>query len=156
MLAAQELRKIINSFLPQLQINPDKLAMFITNGSIECHYGDYSFRQNYNLEIHFTEVKQEKYLNIFLPILIFLQKYFPEKAQNPETAKKLINYDIELIDDTACNIIITLQLNEIVEITPVNAGYSIAPQMLYSGINPYSETLEQGAWGWPFKTIEGV
>jgi len=107
------LRDCLAAEVPYLRKNPDKLSLFITDGSIQATMAgtSVSYVNAYTLEIVvFDYAKPSE--TLFAPILEWLKTNQPEMLLNTNLMEKGFKFEAELLNNQSADIVIKLALTE--------------------------------------------
>ena len=105
------LRAEIQKHLPELRQNPDKLTMFVTNGQIVASKGTLSHETKYRLSVMITDfVGNIDVLNAV--IIAWLQEENPHIIGPGATTPTDYSFEVELLNNNTCDILIELNLTE--------------------------------------------
>lgn len=112
MIKPASLRAALSSTVAFLARNPDKLLVFVTNGNIvSTGAPSLGFEYGYNLELIVTDFPESSD-NIVIPILAWLQTNQPEMLANPDLRSDGFKFEAEILNNSTCDIKITLALTE--------------------------------------------
>lgn len=107
----QKLREEVQKHLPELAQNPDKLTMFVTNGQIIASKGTLSHETKYRLSIMITDfVGNIDVLNAV--VIAWLQEENPQIIGPGATTPTDYSFEVELLSNNTCDILIELNLTE--------------------------------------------
>ena len=93
----QSLRNALNKSVAYVRDNPDKLHLFVDNGSLVAT-GARSMSWDQNL--------------VMAPVLLWLMTNQPDAINNPELREKLFTFDVDILSNDLCDISLNLQLTE--------------------------------------------
>ena len=117
----KHLRQALNKAVPYLQANPDKLHIFIDNGSLVTTAApSMSWEYRYVLNLVVEDFSGDQNL-LMAPIITWLQVNQSDAINNPELREKLFSFEVDILNNGACDISINLQLTELVIVT--SEGY---------------------------------
>lgn len=115
----QSLRAAIEARNLDLKKNPDKLKLYVQDGSVSLRYGDAKgYQYTYRLEITVIDFSLDTDL-IMLPITEWLKTHQPDLLLNHDRANQAIGFDVDIIDAETCDLQISLNLTETVDIKRV-------------------------------------
>lgn len=105
------LRAEIQHHLPEIAQNPDKLTMFVTAGHISAAKASLSHETHYRLSILITEFTGN--IDILHAVIInWLQEHNPQILGPGHTDPSNYTFEVEILNHTACDILIELKLTE--------------------------------------------
>ena len=105
------LRAEIQKHLPELRQNPDKLTMFVTNGQIIASKGTLSHETKYRLSVMITDFTGN--IDVLNAVVIaWLQEANPQIIGPGATTPTDYSFEVELLSNHACDILIELNLIE--------------------------------------------
>lgn len=108
----KHLRQALNKAVPYLQANPDKLHIFIDNGSLVTTAAlSISWEYRYVLNLVIEDFNGDQNL-LMAPIIAWLQVNQSDAINNPELREKLFSFEVDILNNEACDISINLQLTE--------------------------------------------
>ena len=112
MLKPNEIREIITRSNDYLQVNPDKLQVFIDAGQIACRGGNnLSYEYRYTLTVIIQDFPEHADL-IILPLLVYLRTNQPELFENQNKSDDVIQFDIEFLNQSTIDLMIKIDLTE--------------------------------------------
>lgn len=115
------LRAEIQKHLPELRQNPDKLTMFVTNGQIIASKGTLSHETKYRLSIMITDfVGNIDVLNAV--VIAWLQEQNPQIIGPGATTPTDYSFEVEILSNNTCDILIELNLTERTAVLTDGAG----------------------------------
>lgn len=121
---AQDLRKHLAQWVPDLKRNPDKLSLFVEKGHIGSRIGtSLSFRYHYTLEILITDFAEPIDV-LTVPLLAWIEENQRELLMNPDTQANVFRFRAEVLDNDRADIEISLDLTESVRVAATETGYS--------------------------------
>lgn len=130
---------LINS-VPQLKHDPERLLIFIDEGTVRCTAAaSLSFEYGYTLQVILTDFPGSPDA-VMLPLLGWLREHQSELLANLEKSAEAIKFEAEIIDKNKVDLAITLPLTERVVVQRLDNGtYSVThvsePQ--YEPYEPY-------------------
>lgn len=108
----KHLRQALNKAVPYLQANPDKLHVFIDNGSLVTTAArSMSWEYRYVLNLVIEDFCGDQNL-LMAPIIAWLQVNQSDAINNPELREKLFSFEVDILNNEACDISINLHLTE--------------------------------------------
>lgn len=108
----KHLRQALNKAVPYLQANPDKLHIFIDNGSLVTTAApSMSWEYRYVLNLVIEDFSGDQNL-LMAPIIAWLQVNQSDAINNPDLREKLFSFEVDILNNEACDISINLQLTE--------------------------------------------
>ncbi|SAI47443.1 P2 phage tail completion protein R (GpR) [Bordetella ansorpii] len=107
-----ELRAWLTAANPLLAANPDRLSIFVDGGAVVCTGAaslSHEYRYTLNLIVQdYTGAPAA----VVLPILAWLRTEQPEQFENPALRERMLQLDVELLQNDAVDLSIQLQLTE--------------------------------------------
>lgn len=143
MIKPQHLRDHLADALPELKRDPDKLLVFIDQGSLAATYAPgLSFEYRYTLNLILTDFSGHPD-SVMVPLLVWAAVNQPELLSNPANRGQ-ISFEADVIANDKVDLDIKIQLTERVGVhARVGGGYDIEH---YS--EPQLEpNLQAGHWG---------
>ncbi|WP_241602743.1 phage tail protein [Rosenbergiella nectarea] len=108
----KHLRQVLSQAVPYLQANPDKLHVFIDNGSLVATAApSISWEYRYVLNLVIEDFSGDQNL-LMAPIIAWLQVNQSDAINNPELREKLFSFEVDILNNEACDISINLHLTE--------------------------------------------
>ncbi|WP_241611041.1 phage tail protein [Rosenbergiella epipactidis] len=108
----KHLRQALSKAVPYLQANPDKLHVFIDNGSLVTTAArSMSWEYRYVLNLVIEDFSGDQNL-LMAPIIAWLQVNQSDAINNPELREKLFTFEVDILNNEACDISIDLHLTE--------------------------------------------
>lgn len=116
------LRAHLTAALPELARDPEALTIYITGGSVAARHGP-----NLGFEIRYTaHLVLLNYRGapeqIFLPLLLWLLTNQADLILNHERGVRDIAFSVDVLDNQAVDVEITLPLSEAVDVLPQPDG----------------------------------
>lgn len=112
MLKPASLRAHLTAALPDLQRDPENLAVFIHAGNVKSTLtASLSWEYGYTLRLLFLDYAGHVDA-IIAPLLIWLRTHQPELLDNPTLREKAIRFDVEYLNSQALDLAIDLDLTE--------------------------------------------
>lgn len=112
MLKPKQLREALTASVPLLQRNPDCLNVFIDNGRIVSTLApSLSFEYQYQLNMVITDYSDDIDL-LIVPLLAWLRINQPDVMATKEKQQTGFTFKADVINDTASDISIDIQLSE--------------------------------------------
>ena len=112
----QSLRAAIEARNPDLKKNPDKLKLYVQDGSVSLRYGEaQGYQYTYRLDITIIDFTLDTD-RIILPVTEWLRTHQPDLLLNHDRADRAIGFDVDIIDAESCDIQLSLNLTETVDI----------------------------------------
>ncbi|CUK22181.1 P2 phage tail completion protein R (GpR) [Achromobacter sp. 2789STDY5608615] len=123
---ANELREYLTRCNRYLAENPDRLHIFVDDGSIHCTASlNLSHEYRYTITIVVTDYAGVADA-LMLPLLAWLRIKQPELMANPERRANAIQFDVELLNHNAADVEIKLPLTERVVVRQLPDGSMVA------------------------------
>lgn len=117
MLKPASLRAALETALPELAANPDRLILYIDEGRIHSRYGDsLSFEYRYRLNLVLLDYAHHASAAL-VPLLAWLRVNQPELGLNPDLADGAVTFEAEILNHSSMDFAIRLQLSERVIVT---------------------------------------
>lgn len=108
----QSLRRALNKAVPYVRDNPDKLHLFVDNGSlVATGAGSISWEYRYTLNVVIEDFSGNQNL-LMAPVLLWLADNQPDAIHNPELREKLLTFDIDILRNDTSDISLNLLLTE--------------------------------------------
>lgn len=118
---AQSLRTAITAQLPEFVTDPDRLRIWVEDGSARCTLTpDESFQLYYRLNVLLVEANSDIAL-VALAVFRWLRVNQPE-LMVPHASGFV--FDVDVLDNQTADIVLQLDLNECVKVTPREDGGS--------------------------------
>ncbi len=112
MLKPDSLRATLEAALPDLARNPDRLLVFIDEGTVRCTAAEsLSWEYGYTLRVVVTDYAQHAD-TLVLPVLRWVAKHQPELLSNPDRQKTGIRFEADLLNKSSMDLAILLTLTE--------------------------------------------
>lgn len=108
----QSLRSALNEAVPYVRNNPDKLHLFVDNGSlVATGASSMSWEYRYTLNVVIEDFSGNQNL-LMAPVLLWLTANQPDAINNRELREKLFTFDVDILRNDVCDISLNLQLTE--------------------------------------------
>ena len=108
----QSLRLALNNAVAYVRDNPDKLHLFVDNGSVVATgAASLSWEYRYTLNVVIEDFSGNQNL-VMAPVLLWLMTNQPDAINNPELREKLFTFEVDILRNDACDISLNLQLTE--------------------------------------------
>lgn len=108
----QSLRSALNEAVPYVRNNPDKLHLFVDNGSLVATGASFmSWEYRYTLNVVIEDFSGNQNL-LMAPVLLWLTANQPDAINNRELREKLFTFDVDILRNDVCDISLNLQLTE--------------------------------------------
>ncbi|MGD8107803.1 phage tail protein [Pantoea sp. FN0302] len=108
----QSLRHALNKSVPYVRENPDRLHLFVDNGSlVATSAASISWEYRYTLNVVVTDFTGDQNL-LMAPILYWLRDNQPDALQNPDEREKLFTFEVDILGNGACDLSLNLKLTE--------------------------------------------
>lgn len=108
----QSLRKALNSAVQYVRDNPDRLHLFVDNGSLVATSAtSVSWEYRYTLNIVVTDFAGDQNL-LMAPILYWLRDNQPDALKNPAEREKLFTFEVDILGNDRCDLSLNLRLTE--------------------------------------------
>lgn len=108
----QSLRNSLNKAVAYVRDNPDKLHLFIDNGSlVATGAASMSWEYRYTLNVIVEDFSGDQNL-LMAPVLLWLRANQSDAIHNPEFREKLFTFEVDILRNDVCDISLSLQLTE--------------------------------------------
>jgi P2 phage tail completion protein R (GpR) len=108
----QSLRKALNNAVAYVRDNPDRLHLFVDNGSlVATSAASISWEYRYTLNVVVTDFTGDQNL-LMAPILYWLRDNQPDMLQNAAEREKLFTFEVDILGNGACDLSLNLKLTE--------------------------------------------
>ena len=108
----QSLRNALNKAVAYVRDNPDKLHLFIDNGSlVATGAASMSWEYRYTLNVIVEDFSGDQNL-LMAPVMLWLRANQSDAIHNPELREKLFTFEADILRNDVCDISINLQLTE--------------------------------------------
>lgn len=115
----QSLRSALNSAVPFVRDNPDKLHLFVDNGSLVATGAlSMSWEYRYTLNVVIEDFSGDQNL-LMAPVLLWMKANQTDAINNPDLRKKLFTFEVDILRNDVCDISLNLQLTERVRVSTV-------------------------------------
>ncbi|BED29113.1 phage tail protein [Escherichia coli] len=108
----QSLRHALNKAVPYVRNNPDKLHLFVDNGSlVATGASSMSWEYRYTLNVVIEDFSGDQNL-LMAPVLLWLRDNQSDAINNPALREKLFTFEVDILRNDVCDISLNLQLTE--------------------------------------------
>ncbi|HCM9313897.1 TPA: phage tail protein [Enterobacter hormaechei subsp. steigerwaltii] len=108
----QSLRSALNNAVPYVRDNPDKLHLFVDNGSLVATGAQsMSWEYRYTLNVVIEDFSGDQNL-LMAPVLLWLKANQTDAINNPQLREKLFTFEVDILRNDVCDISLNLQLTE--------------------------------------------
>ncbi|WP_029687029.1 phage tail protein [Tatumella saanichensis] len=108
----QSLRNALNKAVAYVRDNPDKLHLFIDNGSlVATGAASMSWEYRYTLNVIVEDFSGDQNL-LMAPVLLWLRANQSDAIHNSELREKLFTFEVDILRNDVCDISLSLQLTE--------------------------------------------
>lgn len=108
----QSLRRALNRAVAHVRDNPDKLHLFVDNGSLVATGAQsMSWEYRYTLNVVIEDFSGDQNL-LMAPVLLWLKANQTDAINNPQLRERLFTFEIDILRNDACDISLNLQLTE--------------------------------------------
>jgi len=108
----QSLRSALNKAVPYVRDNPDKLHLFVDNGSLVATGAlSMSWEYRYTLNVVIEDFSGDQNL-LMAPVLLWLKANQTDAINNPQLREKLFTFEVDILRNDVCDISLNLQLTE--------------------------------------------
>ncbi|GCI47222.1 phage tail protein [Escherichia coli] len=113
----QSLRHALNKAVPYVRNNPDKLHLFVDNGSlVATGASSMSWEYRYTLNVVIEDFSGDQNL-LMAPVLLWLRDNQPDAINNPALREKLFTFEVDILRNDVCDISLKLTIDY--DYTPV-------------------------------------
>ncbi|CAM6845741.1 MULTISPECIES: phage tail protein [Enterobacter] len=110
----QSLRSALNKAVPYVRENPDKLYLFVDNGSLVATGAQsMPWEYRYTLNVVIEDFSGDQNL-LMAPVLLWLKDNQTDAINNPDLREKLFTFEVDILHNDVCDISLNLQLTECV------------------------------------------
>jgi len=121
----QSLRHALNKSVPYVRENPDRLHLFVDNGSlVATAAASISWEYRYTLNVVVTDFTGDQNL-LMAPILYWLRDNQPDALHNPDERERLFTFEVDILGNGACDLSLNLKLTERVLAREVNGQMQV-------------------------------
>lgn len=100
----QSLRHALNKAVPYVRNNPDKLHLFVDNGSlVATGASSMSWEYRYTLNAVIEDFSGDQNL-LMAPVLLWLRDNQPDAINNPALREKLFTFEVDILRNDVCDI----------------------------------------------------
>lgn len=122
MIKPVSLRAALVATFPYLSSDPDRLTVFIDQGSIAATGGlTPSFECRYTCNVLMLDFAGDAD-DLFIALMEWVRKYQPDLVTNPDQRANGITYEIDILNDATADVSIKLQLTESVVVKTASDG----------------------------------
>lgn len=108
----QSLRKVLNEAVAYVRDNPERLHLFVDNGSLVATSAtSLSWEYRYTLNVVMTDFTGDQNL-LMAPVLYWLRDNQPDLLQNPDERDQLFTFEVDILGNGACDLSLNLKLTE--------------------------------------------
>lgn len=121
----QSLRAALNKAVPYVRENPDRLHLFVDNGSLVATSADsISWEYRYTLNVVVTDFTGDQNL-LMAPILFWLRDNQSDMLQNVTERERLFTFEVDILGNGACDLSLNLKLTERVVAQEVDGSIQV-------------------------------
>ncbi|WP_034911965.1 phage tail protein [Erwinia sp. 9145] len=121
----QSLRNALNKSVAYVRENPDRLHLFVDNGSlVATGAASISWEYRYTLNVVVTDFTGDQNL-LMAPILFWLRDNQPDMLHNAGEREKLFTFEVDILGNGACDLSLNLTLTERVIAREVNGSMQV-------------------------------
>lgn len=143
MIKPASLRAAIEAALPALKRNPDRLLVFINEGSIRSTAAaSLSFEYAYELQLVVTDYAEHAD-TLMVPILAWVARHQPDLLAHPERQREGLRFEADLLNHTTMDLSVRVQLTERVIVTDQTDGGHLATHVGEPPLDPFEDV---GHW----------
>lgn len=137
------LRKHLEAAIPGLKKNPDRLLVFVDNGTLRSTAAPgLSFEYAYTLNLIFTDFAGHPD-SIAIPLFAWLLVNQRELMENPRLAQEAVQFEADILDNKKVDLSITLALTERVIVKRLADGQL---QVTHPAEPAVDQPFEAGRW----------
>lgn len=119
------LRHALNKSVPYVRENPDRLHLFVDNGSVVATAAaSISWEYRYTLNVVITDFTGDQNL-LIAPIQLWLRENQPDMLMNATGREQLFTFEVDILDNGACDLSLNLRLTERVLAREVNGAIQV-------------------------------
>ncbi|PKB88501.1 phage tail protein [Ewingella americana] len=112
MLKPASLRKALNENVEQLRANPERLHIFVDEGKVVATLApSLSWEYRYTLNVIITDFAGDQNL-LIAPVVQWLRSNQPDLFANNELRETGFAFEVDILNNTTCDISIDLKLTE--------------------------------------------
>lgn len=112
MLKPASLRAALETALPELAANPDRLIIYIDQGRIDTRRGgSLSFEYRYRLNLVLLDYPHHPSAAM-VPMLAWLRTHQPDITLNPELGEQAVTFEAEILNQASMDLAVRLLLTE--------------------------------------------
>lgn len=153
MIKPASLRAALEAALPDLKRNPDRLMVFIDEGSVRCTAApSLSFEYAYTLQLVVTDYTEHTD-TIMVPVLAWIARHQPELMLNPDLGRDGIRFEADLLNHRSMDLAISLSLTERVIVADNADGTRTATHVGEPPLDPW-EAVE--SWSLTLRHPDGT
>lgn len=121
----QSLRAALNKAVPYVRENPDRLHLFVDNGSLVATSAtSISWEYRYTLNVVVTDFTGDQNL-LMAPILFWLRDNQSDMLQNVTERERLFTFEVDILGNGACDLSLNLKLTERVVAQEVDGSIQV-------------------------------
>lgn len=121
----QSLRAALNKAVPYVRENPDRLHLFVDNGSlVATSAASISWEYRYTLNVVVTDFTGDQNL-LMAPILFWLRDNQSDMLQNVTERERLFTFEVDILGNGACDLSLNLKLTERVVAQEVDGSIQV-------------------------------
>ncbi|WP_243078905.1 phage tail protein [Pantoea sp. MQR6] len=122
----QSLRKALNKAVAYLRDNPDRLHLFVDNGSlVATSAASISWEYRYTLNVVVTDFTGDQNL-LMAPILFWLRDNQPDALQNAAEREQLFTFEVDILGNGVCDLSLNLKLTERIVAQEVDGAMQVS------------------------------
>lgn len=145
----KSLRQAIENALPELAQNPEKLVMFVQQGSISSNKATLSHSKNYTLTLLITDFTGD--LDVLETAIIhWLQTNQPDILGAGQVERDSFQFDVDILSHDSADVLYQLKLSERVvalrdeETAQIHITYAPEPQHIQDLTGVFGEMWGKG------------
>lgn len=151
MIKPASLRTAIEAALPDVRRDPDRLLVYIDEGSIRCTAAP-SLSFEYAYTLHLVMLDYAAHTDtVMVPLLAWVARHQPELLANPDRQRDGVTFEADLLNRTSMDLAVRIQLTERVVVKAQPGGGYTAEHVGEPPADPYEGvvdtwTLELPPW----------
>lgn len=116
MIKPASLRAAIVAAVPDLAANPDKLQVFVDAGNlVATNTKTLSFEYRYTINLILLDFAGDED-TIMMALLIWVRRHQSDLLDNPDKRSTAITFEVDQLNNSTCDLSITLPLTESVKV----------------------------------------
>ncbi len=116
------LREYLVTWVPELKQDPARLLIHVESGRLAVRYGA-NLGWEYRYKVSLTVLNYTKHQDtFFLPLVVWLRNNIPDLFLSHDTGDQAIQFEVDIVDSQAVDIMVSVDLHESVDVLPRNDG----------------------------------